>query len=118
MTYAEFIAYFTEFASLDESQFDRAYDIANNTLDESAIGNNYDLALKYLTAHFVTINSNQFNGNGSSKRSIGSKSVDGVSISYNDTNPSDYEFGMLSTTSYGQMYLRLVAGSGKGGFTC
>lgn len=117
MTYAEFIAYFTEFSSLDTAQYDRAYDIAFATLNEDIIGENYELALKYLTAHFVTINANQFSGNGSSTKRIASRSVDGVSISYENNYNGDMSSGMLSTTSYGIVYIRLVNGLSAGGFT-
>jgi hypothetical protein len=118
MTIAEFKAYFPEFNSTDDTQIQRALDIALATTSESVLGSNFELGLKYLTAHFVTINSKQFAGNGSNTRSISSKSVDGVSLSYGDSLNNDTLNGMLNTTSYGQMYNRLTLGYGAGGFTC
>ena len=118
MTIAEFKEYFPEFNSTDDTQIQRALDIALATTSQSVLGSNFELGLKYLTAHFVTINSKQFSGNGSDTRSILSKSVDGVSITYEASVDSDILNGMLDTTSYGQMYNRLTLGYGAGGFTC
>lgn len=120
MTIAEFRAYFPEFteALYPDAQIQRALDIALLTTSEVVLGSNYELGLKYLVAHFVTLNSKQFSGNGSNTQTIASKSVDGVSLSYVDGMPNDALNGMLNSTSYGQMYNRLTLGFGAGGFTC
>ena len=118
MTIAEFKAYFTEFASTDDTHIQRAYDIAFLTCDPIALGTVYDLGIKYLTAHLLVLNSGQFTGSSSSNKSIASKSVDGVSISYEDSEANMESInGQLNTTSYGQMYQRLIFGVGAGGFT-
>ena len=118
MTIAEFKAYFPEFTATADAQIERALDIAVFTTSETLLGDIYELGLKYLVAHFVTINSKQFSGNGINTRSISAKSVDGVSLTYSDSVTNDALFGMLNSTSYGQMYNRLTAGLGAGGFTC
>ena len=118
MTIAEFKAYFTEFVLTSDAQIQRAYDIAYNTCSAVVLGDKYDLGIKYLTAHFVTLNSGQFSGSSSGNKKVASKSVDGVSISYVD-NGANMEAinGNLDMTSYGQMYQRLIFGIGAGGFT-
>ena len=120
MTIAEFRAYFPEFTEelYPDAQIQRALDIALATTSEVVLGSNYELGLKYLTAHFATINSKQFNGIGSNTQSVTSKSVDGVSLSYAEGIQGDAYNGMLNSTSYGQMYNRLTLGYGAGGFTC
>ncbi len=118
MTIPEFKVYFPEFAATDDAQITRALEIAVITSSESLLGDNYELGLKYLVAHFVTINSKQFSGIGANTRSITSKSVDGVSLAYAEGITNDALFGMLNSTSYGQMYNRITAGLGVGGFTC
>lgn len=119
MTIAEFKDYFPEFTDSTDAQINRALDIALATSSENELGTNYDLGLKYLTAHFLALNSNQFDGVSSGTKSISSKSVDGVSISYGDSGiANDATNGMLNSTSYGQMYVRLTSHIGAGGFTC
>ncbi len=119
MTVAEFKAYFPEFNSIDDVQIERALDLSSATISEEVLKDNYELAYKYLTAHFVYTNSKQFLGNGASVKDLSSKSVDGVSLSYKDNGVIlDGLNGNLSTSSYGQMYLRLVGGSGSGGLVC
>lgn len=119
MTILEFKTYFPEFEVTAEAQINRALDVAIATSSESMLGDKYELALKYLTAHFLVINAKQFSGIGQNTKSIASKSVDGVSLSYESSNiGNDALFGMLNSTSYGQMYNRLTSGFGSGGFTC
>lgn len=118
MTVAEFKAYFPEFTATADAQILRAYDIANVTCSESVLGSIYDLAIKYLTAHFVSLNSGQFSGKSSGNKSVSSKSVDGVSVSYSESGSNTESInGNLNSTSYGQMYVRLTYGLGAGGFT-
>jgi hypothetical protein len=119
MTIAEFKAYFPEFTATADPQIQRALDVAVLTCSESVLGDRFDLGLKYLTAHFISINSKQFLGIGESTKSLASKSVDGVSLSYNPSHiDNDALGGMLNSTSYGQMYNRITLGFGSGGFTC
>lgn len=119
MTVAEVKAYFKEFENTSDDEIQRALDVAIATLNKGLLKDKYNLALLYLTAHFLVVVSKQFKKNSSPTSNINSKSVDGVSISYGQaTNLNDYMMGMLSTTSYGQMYLRLTAGFGAGGFVC
>ena len=119
MTILEFQTYFPEFATTADVQIQRALDIALMTCSESVLGDRFELGLKYLTAHFVTLNSKQFLGIGEGSKSLASKSVDGVSLSYGgNIVESDSQNGMLNSTSYGQMYNRLTLGFGAGGFTC
>ena len=115
MTIIEFKEYFTEFTSTDDTQIQRAIDIATASTSSEVS----DLAYKYLVAHFLSLNSKQFAGNSSNTRSLSSKSVDGVSLSYSESGSSDeYLNGNLNSTSYGQVYVRLTNGIGAGGFTC
>lgn len=119
MTIAEFKDYFPEFATSTDAQIKRALDIALATSSAEELGTNYDLGIKYLTAHFLALNSSQFDGVSTGTKSISSKSVDGVSISYGDSGiTNDATNGMLNSTSYGQMYTRLTSHIGAGGFTC
>jgi hypothetical protein len=117
MTIAEFKAYFTEFASTDDSQIQRALDIALLTSDDIVLGAKYELGLKYLTAHYVALNSGQFSNISKGNKSIASKSVDGVSLSYADSGSNMEAInGQLNSTSYGQAYQALTFGLGVGGF--
>lgn len=120
MTIAEFRAYFPEFTEVlyPDAEIQRALDIALLTTSEVILGSNYELGLKYLVAHFVALNSKQFDGNGSNTQTITSKSVDGVSLSYGEGVIGEALNGMLNSTSYGQVYNRLTLGYGAGGFTC
>ncbi len=115
MTILEFKGYFTEFTNTDDTQIQRAIDIATASTSNEVS----ELAYMYLIAHFVSLNSKQFAGNSSNTRSLSSKSVDGVSLSYGDSGSNDeYLNGNLNSTSYGQNYVRLTNGIGAGGFTC
>lgn len=122
MTIAEFKAYFPEFDSTADTQIQRALEIALLTSDEIILGNKYEVGLMYLTAHYVTLNSGQFSGSstsGKGNKSVSSKSVDGVSISYGESGSNmEYVNGQLNSTSYGQVYQTLTFGLGAGGFTC
>jgi hypothetical protein len=119
MTIAEFKAYFTEFDSIADAQVQRALDVALLTSDETILGDKYNVGLKYLTAHYLALNSSQFSGNSSGNKSINSKSVDGVSISYSESGSNMEAInGQLNSTSYGQVYQAMTIGLGSGGFTC
>lgn len=118
MTIAEFKTYFPEFDTATDAQIQRALDISLATTSEAILGSNYELGLKYLTAHFLTISVKQFSGNSGNTQNISSKSVDGVSLSYQDGQPNDSLYGSLNSTSYGQMFNRLTFGYGSGGFAC
>jgi hypothetical protein len=122
MTIAEFKAYFTEFDSIADAQVQRALDVALLTSDETILGDKYNVGLMYLTAHYLVLNSSQFSGSttsGNGNKSVNSKSVDGVSISYSESGSNMEAInGQLNSTSYGQVYQAMTIGLGSGGFTC
>ena len=115
MTIVEFKDYFTEFATSTDEAIQRAIDISTASTSSEVS----ELAYMYLVAHFLTLNSKQINGSSSNSKPISSKSVDGVSLSYEASGSNDeYLNGHLNSTSYGQTYVRLTNGIGAGGFTC
>ena len=115
MTPAEFKAYFTEFSATDDAIVQRAIDIAELTIDAGIYGTSYELAIKYLTAHYVVFSTSQSGGSAKSIKSVSSRAVDGVSVSYGApaSGESDY-----NATSYGQAFKAISVGYGSGGFTC
>jgi len=115
MTIAEFKAYFTEFSTTADATIQRAIDLATATVSATVYGTNYDLALKYLTAHYVVFSTSQSGGSAKSIKSVASRSVDGVSVSYASPSSGDSDY---DSTSYGQAFKALSVGYGSGGFSC
>lgn len=108
---------YPEFKSVSDSTIDHFLESSTLVVSKKAWGKLYNLGLFAYTAHRLAIKgvlnvgldgSPIFN-NGENFKSVSSKSAGGLSIGYTSQNtssgnPSDYD---LTSTSYGQEYLRL-----------
>lgn len=113
----DFYLEYPEFKKVDKEVVDHFLESSKLVVDKKAWGKRYELGLFAYTAHRLTVKgflnvgldgSPIFN-NGSNFQSVASKTAGGLSISYTSQNTStgsatDYD---LTSTSYGQEYLRL-----------
>jgi len=101
---------FNEFDSVLDAYIQLFIDDAMVILNPVFWGSKYDLGLYYLTAHFLSL-SNRTNigasGSFGPVAPVASKSVDGVSISYNNPVINNMSDAIYGSTIYGQRYLAL-----------
>ena len=108
---------YPEFKSVSDSTIDHFLESSTLVVSKKAWGKLYNLGLFAYTAHRLAIkgflnrdlDDNIIFSNGENFKSVSSKSAGGLSIGYTSQNtstgnPSDYD---LTSTSYGQEYLRL-----------
>lgn len=92
-----------EFSSLTQTQIEEAIDLATAITDADYFGDNHDLAVKYLAAHFLV---QMVEGGTAPAGPLTSRSAGIFSQSFGGASAStDYEFG---TTVYGKAYHHLV----------
>lgn len=104
---ASFKIRFPEFDSVDDTRIQLFLDDAEVILNPVFWGDKYDMGQAYLAAHFLVIGTNSEAGSTSPSSGVASKSVDGVSISYNNPTPNSEADAYYLSTSYGQRYLAL-----------
>lgn len=104
---ASFVIRFPEFASIGVDRLQLFLDDAELNLNTAYWGDKYDLGHAYLAAHYVSLGSRTEAGSYSPMTTVASKSVDGVSISYNSPSPKNQSDAYYSSTAYGQRYLAL-----------
>lgn len=108
---------YPEFSKVDDSTIKHFLESSALVVSKKAWGKLYSLGLFAYTAHRLAIkgflnrdlDDNVIFNNGENFKSVSSKSAGGLSIGYTSQNtssgnPSDYD---LTSTSYGQEYLRL-----------
>ena len=96
---------FPEYDSIDDVRIQLFLDDSALQISESKFGTSYDLAISYLTAHYLTLSIKTDTGSSGSIGQVASKSVEGVSVSYNNATADSQSDSYYSSTSYGQRYL-------------
>lgn len=114
---------YTKFMQTEEGQkyFSKLYKLANNKIFKSIYGSDWELAMSYCIAHYLTLISNQMQapsgnsleaiaGGGSIKGVISSASVGGFSKTYDidKTIVSENEALFWNQTSYGAALMALL----------
>ncbi|QHJ76860.1 MAG: hypothetical protein [Caudoviricetes sp.] len=108
---------YPEFKKVDDSTINHFLESSALVVSKKVWGKLYELGLFAYTAHRLAVkgvlnqdlDGNTIFNNGENFKSVSSKSAGGLSIGYTSQNtssgnPSDYD---LTSTSYGQEYLRL-----------
>jgi hypothetical protein len=116
ITPASFKTLFPEFAAEDDARIQIFIDEAVTVLNESYWGTKYDYGLYYYTAHTLALATITEDGSIGSMGLIGSKGVDGTSISYTNATPNSQSENYWASTSYGQKYLQLMDSLGVPAF--
>jgi hypothetical protein len=116
MTVADFRTRFPEFS--DVATYPDAIiqqNIDDATLEVgSAFGTFEDVALAYLSAHFLVTSTETTSGDYGSKGGVASEAVDGVSVSYSNAAVESQSDQYLISTIYGQRFLRYKRRLSKG----
>lgn len=98
---------FPEFETQDDSRVELFINDATTQISEAKFGTSYDIALAYLTAHYLSLSVKSSSGSSGNVGAIASKSVEGVSVSYNQAQAKDQKESYYLSTTYGQRYLEL-----------
>jgi len=111
------------FACFDEAVVDSLFPALEQTIECYYCGDyeNNDCdkeIILQLLAHLITVESS---ANAEARRTVASKSVDGVSVSFESSNtsggaPASSGLGFFNSTRYGQQYLLLTASNLGGVF--
>lgn len=114
---------YTKFIATENGQkyFTKLYNVANNKVFYSIFGTDWELAMSYVIAHYLTLIANQLGapagdsleqiaGGGVTRGVLSSASVGGFSKSYDidKTLSEDDEAKFWNQTSYGQAYWALL----------
>ena len=114
---------YTKFMATEQGQkyFDKLYNVANNKVFTSIFGSDWELAMSYYIAHYLTIIANRMGapagdtlesiaGGGATQGVLSSASVGSFSKSYDidKTISGDDEAKFWNQTSYGQAYWALL----------
>lgn len=110
VTTATFKVRFPEFVSQDDSRIQLFLDDAETMLNFTYWGTKYDLGVNYYTAHELakSIAYISSGGSGGGSGVISGKSVDGVSVSYATSTPSNTKEAYYMSTPYGIKYWSLL----------
>lgn len=116
---AAFKESFIEFKDLDDAAILFWAGIVENLLNEKRFGAAlYNKMLFLGTAHYLQLSKNgggAAGGTGADGRLIASKSVGGVSISYDNTAGQTQNAGQFNETTYGKQFSQLLKLFGGGG---
>lgn len=116
---AAFKESFSEFADSDDAAIFFWVGIVENLLNEKRFGAAlYNKMLFLGTAHYLKLSKNgggAAGGTGADGRLIASKSVGGVSISYDNTAGQTQNAGQFNETTYGKQFSQLLKLFGGGG---
>jgi hypothetical protein len=103
-TLADFRARFTEFSSISDEVVE--LNLSDAALEVSvSFGDYQDVATLFLAAHYLALSQNASNGAYGSVGGLSSKSVDGVSQSFNVVAANSQSDQLLAYTVYGQRFL-------------
>ena len=118
---------YAKFITTDEGQkyFDKLYDVVNNKIFKSIFGSDWELAMSYAIAHYLTLIANQqgapsgstlaeIAGGGNFKGVLSSATVGGFTKSYDidKTLISEDEAKFWNQTSYGASLMSLLKTKG------
>ena len=108
MTIADFRTRFSEFSNVTTyPDATIQLNIDDATLEVGSLfGSFEEVALSYLTAHFLVTSTDATSGDTGSKSGLASESVDGVSSSYSSATVDSQSDQFLISTIYGQRFLR------------
>jgi hypothetical protein len=98
---------FPEFSTETDPRIQIFIDDSEIFISESKFGTLFDLAVSYLTAHYLSVADKSSSGSSSSVGSVASKSVEGVSVSFNKMAAATQADDFYASTIYGQRYLEL-----------
>lgn len=107
VTTSTFKIRFPEFESQDNARVQLFLDDAATQVSKTKFGTSYDLAIFYLIAHYLSLSEKSANGSSGNVGAVASKSVEGVSVSYNQATANTQCESYYITTSYGQRYLEI-----------
>ena len=107
VTTSTFKTRFPEFESQDNDRVQLFLDDSATQISETKFGTSYDLAISYITAHYLSLATKTANGSSGSVGAVASKSVEGVSVSYNQATANNQNESYYASTSYGQRYLEI-----------
>ena len=102
VTWADVVKVAPELSELSENQREAVLEDVALQLSESALGSVYDLASKFLAAHFGVM---VLRGVDAPGGPLSAESVDGVSRSYSPGRIKDSD---LESTSYGKRYKAVI----------
>ena len=111
---ADFRARYPEFDTTTDERVQVFLDDAALEMSESVWNTLYDRGQLALTAHLLTLSNKTATGATGPSSAVTGRSVGDVSVSFGTAAVKDKQDEYLSSTSYGQEYLRL--GSLLGGF--
>ena len=108
ITVADFRTRFPEFSNVTTyTDATIQLSIDDASLEVSSVyGDLENVALSYLSAHFLTLSTEATSGDFGSKGGLASESVDGVSTSYSNATIDSQSDQFLLSTIYGQRFLR------------
>lgn len=101
----------TRFPEIDaeDDQIQIAIDDAADMVDETWLEKDFQKAILFLAAHYVTINAPEEAGAIGDEQSIASESFGPISVSYQKTEAGASSPGTtFGTTGYGRRYLELL----------
>ncbi len=112
-TKAELIALFPEFAGTSEARILAMQEMAKSFVNEAALGDDFKVGLELYTAHMLSSTPNSAQQAGVAG-ALTSTRVGDLSRTY--AAPTGSDKSALATSSYGQLYLKLIQGLGAGGY--
>ena len=113
-TISDFKNRFPEFNTIDDTRIQLFLD-DSDLMVSTKWGKLRKLGILYLTAHNLAVSQITDTGVTSSPKNIASKSVEGVSVTYESGSPMDSKYNYFNTTSYGKRYIELKMQISVGG---
>jgi hypothetical protein len=106
----------SDVAKYPDELCDMYLELAHVALDEKRWGQFYEIGQKLWAAHYITLDAqDERRGAGSIGGVVSSKSLGGVSISYDASSTLAKDAGDFNLTSYGRRYWRFLRMAGMGG---
>ena len=115
VTVASFTQEYPNFATTSEPMIVLWINRAYAMLDATAWADQLDFGVGLFVAHNLTFFANAANANGAFAGIASSKSVGGVSVSYDLSKMMNPDAGSYNATSYGMMFYQLAMMIGAGG---
>ena len=107
-TVADFRARFPSFATTSDEEIQIAIDDASDMVDETWLEKDFQKAILFLAAHYLTISSAEVAGAIGDEQTIASESFGPISVSYAKTETGSGNGSSFATTGYGRRYLELL----------
>ena len=115
IAYADFIAAWPQFATTPEAQVQFWIDRAYALLDAIRWADQLDFGVTLYVAHMITLSQKAVSQKGSVVGVASSKSVGGVSVSYDTGSVTIRDAGSYNATIYGIQFYELVLMIGSSG---